>query len=115
MDQSSIDACPFESTKRSRFGQIGSFGSKYMVRFHRVYTRGASAIGVPGCPEFACCTASMERVRMVLIQSWSTVVSAVGSATSGTLMGCLLCLIGRLSVLRAKRPYRDGADAARPD
>src|SRR5437764_4253628 len=24
-------------------------------------------MGVPGCPEFACCTASMESVRMVLM------------------------------------------------
>src|ERR1022692_2327180 len=30
------------------------------------------AIGVPGCPELAACTASMERVRMVLTQSWSS-------------------------------------------
>src|SRR6266705_808283 len=66
-DQSSIEAWPFESTNRSRLGQIGSFGSKRMTRFQSVYTSGASAIGVPGCPDFACWTASMERVRMVLI------------------------------------------------
>src|ERR1022692_989050 len=30
------------------------------------------AIGVPGCPELAACTASMERVRMVFMQSWSS-------------------------------------------
>src|SRR5438128_2593638 len=28
-------------------------------------------MGVPGCPDFACCTASMHRVRMVLMQSSS--------------------------------------------
>src|ERR1700719_4722310 len=28
-------------------------------------------IGVPGCPEFACCTASIESVRIVLMQSAS--------------------------------------------
>src|SRR5262245_31776799 len=32
---------------------------------------GAKAIGVPGWPELACCTASIERVRMVLMLSWS--------------------------------------------
>src|SRR5580698_4212273 len=32
---------------------------------------GASAIGVPGCPEFAFSTASMESVRMVSIESLS--------------------------------------------
>src|SRR5262245_41529568 len=29
------------------------------------------AIGVPGWPEFACWTASIDNVRMVLIDSWS--------------------------------------------
>src|SRR5207244_7637801 len=51
----------------ARWGQTGSCGSKRMTRFQSVYTSGASAIGVPGCPDFACCTASIERVRMVLI------------------------------------------------
>ena len=31
--------------------------------------QGASAMGVPGCPELACWTASIESVRMVLIDS----------------------------------------------
>src|SRR5215471_20437461 len=66
-DQSNIEAWPFDSTKRSRLGQMGSCGSKRRTRFQIVYTSGASAIGVPGCPDFACCTASIERVRMVLI------------------------------------------------
>ena len=30
-------------------------------------------MGVPGCPEFACCTASMLRVLIVLIESKSLV------------------------------------------
>src|SRR5262245_56724460 len=30
-----------------------------------------SAIGVPGWPDFACCTASIESVRMVLIDNWA--------------------------------------------
>src|SRR5437773_12287757 len=67
-----MEACPFDSTKRSRFGQIGSTGSKRMTRFQSVYTSGASAIGVPGCPDFACCTSSIDRVRIVLIDSWSS-------------------------------------------
>src|SRR6266436_7054599 len=66
-DHSSIEAWPLESTNRSRLGQMGSCGSKRMTRFQSVYTSGASAIGVPVCPDFACWTASIERVRMVLI------------------------------------------------
>src|SRR5438270_6447643 len=34
------------------------------------------AMGVPGWPELACCTASMDRVRMVLTQSWSIGLAA---------------------------------------
>src|SRR5262249_17794845 len=77
-----MEACPFDSTKRSRFGQIGSTGSKRMTRFQSVYTSGASAIGVPGCPEFACCTASIDRVRMVLIDSWSSCSLVMVSSSS---------------------------------
>src|SRR5262252_4863442 len=71
-----MEAWPFESTKRSRFGQIGSTGSKRMTRFQSVYTSGASASGVPGCPDFACWTTSIERVRMVLIAN-CTIFSSV--------------------------------------
>src|SRR5690348_1855808 len=34
-------------------------------------------MGVPGCPEFACCTASMDSVRTVLMQSSSKSVPPV--------------------------------------
>src|SRR5262244_807362 len=77
-----MEACPLESTKRSRLGQIGSCGSKCITRFQSVYTSGASAMGVPGCPDLACCTASIESVRMVLIQSWSNSVWVRGDATT---------------------------------
>src|SRR5580698_350798 len=86
MDQSNIDACPFESTKRSRLGQMGSCGSKRITRFHKVYTRGASAIGVPGCPDLACWTASIERVRIVLMANWAALTSVVALAAVTELM-----------------------------
>jgi hypothetical protein len=41
-----------------------------------VKASGASAIGVPGWPDFAFSTASMDSVRMVLIES-STVPSVL--------------------------------------
>src|SRR5262245_5637681 len=40
------------------------------------------AIGVPGCPELACCTASMESVRMVLMESVSRSIVGIGAACS---------------------------------
>src|SRR5262249_43977767 len=72
------DAWPFDKMKRSRFGQIGSSGSKRMVRFQIVYTTGASAIGVPGCPDLACWTASIARVRIVLIANCTIFSSVTG-------------------------------------
>src|SRR4051794_39384573 len=38
-----------------------------MIRVHSTCASGASAIGVPGCPEFAFCTASIARPRITLI------------------------------------------------
>src|SRR5581483_219973 len=67
-------------TNRSRLGQIGSSGSKRRKYCQRVKATGARAIGVPGCPEFAACTASIDRVRMVLIASWSGSVAGMISA-----------------------------------
>src|SRR5262245_57654807 len=34
-------------------------------------------MGAPGCPELACCTASIASVRMVLIDSWSICCTVV--------------------------------------
>src|SRR5581483_11473712 len=51
----------------SRLGQIGSCGSKRRKRCHRQYATGARAIGVPGCPEWASWTASIDNVRIVLM------------------------------------------------
>src|SRR5271170_4763409 len=62
-----MEACPAESTKRSRLCQTGSCGSKRRNCCHSVYATGAIAMGVPGCPEFAACTPSMDKVRMVLM------------------------------------------------
>jgi hypothetical protein len=36
-----------------------------------VYATGANAIGVPGCPEFAACTASIDNVPMVFTANLS--------------------------------------------
>src|SRR5215472_14169798 len=62
-----MDACPIDNTKRSRFGHTGSCGSNRRNRCQRQDAVGARAMGVPGCPELAACTPSMERVRMVLM------------------------------------------------
>jgi hypothetical protein len=63
--------------KRSRFIHFGFAGWKCRNRSQRTCTTGAKAIGVPGWPEFAFWTASMARVRIVLMQGRSRLGSFV--------------------------------------
>src|SRR4029453_5067161 len=67
-----IDPCPAERTKRSRSGQRGFDGECFRYLVHSTYAIGAAPIGNPGCPEFACCTASAARNRIVLTASCSS-------------------------------------------
>jgi hypothetical protein len=46
--------------------------SYFMMRVNNTCASGANAIGVPGCPEFARCTASIDRPRMTLIARCSS-------------------------------------------
>src|ERR1044071_2783861 len=71
---------------------MGSCGSKRITRFQIVYTSGASAIGVPGCPDLACWTASIERVRIVLIANCIMFSSVIVS--SGQFSLRFSCLYG---------------------
>src|SRR5438045_3823451 len=48
-----------------------------MWRVKSLYPNGARAIGVPGWPELAFCTASMDSVRTVLMQSASRLVFGI--------------------------------------
>src|ERR1700740_1439429 len=77
-----MEAWPIDNTKRSRLGHTGSAGSKRRNCCHKQYATGASAIGVPGCPELAACTASMERVRIVLmlVRSMLSITGEMGDA-----------------------------------
>ena len=51
---------------------------------------GGQAIGVPGWPEFACCTASMDSVRMVFTQRRSRASTSMAGSLS-----CVTLLPGR--------------------
>ena len=66
-------AWPADSTKRSRSGQAGSAGSKRRCRVNSVYATAAAPMGMPGWPEFAFCTPSTARKRMVSMQRSSRV------------------------------------------
>src|SRR5436190_24064386 len=63
--------CPADSTNRSRSGHFGLRGLCLRCFCHSTYAMGAAPMGSPGWPELAFWTASMARVRMVLMASWS--------------------------------------------
>src|SRR4249920_1786242 len=62
-----------------------------MTRVQSTWARGASAIGVPGCPELAFCTASMARARMTLMPAGSTSPRPVRASSAAAATVTLLC------------------------
>jgi hypothetical protein len=51
---------------------------------------GARAIGVPGCPDSAFCTASIDKVRMVSMQSLSIeAVFGFNISSAAVMTSCL--------------------------
>src|SRR5690606_2827640 len=73
----SMDAWPADRTKRTRSHQRGLAGECFRCPVNRVYPTGARPMGAPGCPEFAFCTASMERTRTAFTQSRSSSVIGI--------------------------------------
>src|SRR5262245_17194388 len=66
-----MEPWPFETTKRSRFGQAGLAGLWRRWRFQRATAISAMPIGMPGCPDLAASTASIASARMALANSAS--------------------------------------------
>ena len=76
----SIEPCPAERTNRSRSAQSGCCGSNLRNFVNNTYAKSAQPIGNPGCPEFAACTPSAERMRIVLTARssvWGSIVVSV--------------------------------------
>src|SRR5512143_4227152 len=90
-----MEACPQERTNLSRPLQSGFAGLYRRYFVHSRYDSGASPIGVPGCPDFAFWTASIDRNRMALI---ARISSALFSKSLPLLRGGLLTLL-RLELL----------------
>ena len=68
-EYSSIEACPFDSTNRSRSHQPGFPGLNLSTSRQSTSATSASPMGAPGWPELAFWTASIERARMALASS----------------------------------------------
>ena len=77
-------ACPADSTKRSRSGHLGLVGLCRRRRVHKTYAIGAAPNGIPGCPEFAFWTASIDSVRMVLMRRATIGCGRQAARCSGT-------------------------------
>ncbi len=79
----SMDAWPFDNTKRSRSNQCGLRGLCFRWPPgtpsaergpHKATAMSAMPMGAPGWPELACCTASIASARMALAMVWGVVM-----------------------------------------
>ena len=71
-----MEACPLESTKRSRSTHSGCAGLYLRKSPHRTWAMSAIPIGAPGCPDLARSTASIESARMQLASSRRVVIGS---------------------------------------
>src|SRR5919107_651977 len=77
-----MEPWPAESTKRSRSGHVGSLASYLRYFVNRTVAMSAAPSGRPGCPDFACSTASMASARTAFARSeWETRSGEAGSDT----------------------------------
>src|SRR5579864_5346531 len=97
-------ACPAESTNRSRSTHSGLAGLCRRWRVHRTYAMVAAPIGIPGCPELAACTASIESILIVLMQRSSRLPADVPVAGS---IARRSSLMGDASGRRSNRAVND--------
>ena len=65
----SIDPCPADKTNRSRLIHSGLLGSNFKKFLKRTAHTSAIPMGIPGCPEFAFCTASIDKKRIAFARS----------------------------------------------
>ena len=91
---------PAESTNRSRLGQRGFPGLWRRCRVQRIYAAGAIPIGIPGCPDFAFWTASIDRQRIVFMQSSSRALRLGWRGSSSSEAGT-----GGVSVMKSESSY----------
>ena len=59
----SIEPCPADKINLSLFNQLGFLGLNFKKYLNKIVTTSAIPIGIPGCPELAFWTASIERKR----------------------------------------------------
>ena len=68
-EYNSIDPWPADNTNLSLFIQLGLLGLKFKKFLKRTVATSAMPIGIPGCPELAFCTASIDKNRIAFANS----------------------------------------------
>ena len=68
-EYNNIDPCPADKTNLSLLSQLGFFGLNLKKYLNRIVATLAIPIGIPGCPELAFCTASMDKNLIALDKS----------------------------------------------
>ena len=64
-----MEPCPADKTNRSLLIQSGLLGSNFKKCLKRTVHTSAIPMGIPGCPEFAFCTASIDKKRIAFARS----------------------------------------------
>ena len=59
-----MEPCPADKTNLSLFNQLGFLGLNFKKYLNKIVATSAIPIGIPGCPELAPCTASIDRKRI---------------------------------------------------
>ena len=59
-----MEPCPADKTNLSLFNQSGFFGLNLRKFLNKTVTTSAIPIGIPGCPELAFCTPSIDKNLM---------------------------------------------------
>src|SRR6476620_11694541 len=77
-----MEPWPDESTKRSRSGQRGSAASNFRNLVNSTVATSAMPIGMPGWPDLACSTASIDSARKAFAMRRSLGFLAAGKGAS---------------------------------
>jgi hypothetical protein len=64
-----MEPCPAERINLSRLNHFGFAGSNFKNLVNKTVATSAIPIGRPGCPLFACCTASIDKNLIALARS----------------------------------------------
>ena len=72
-----MEPCPADKTNLSLFNQSGFFGLNLRKFLNKTVATSAIPIGIPGWPEFAFCTASIDKNLMQFAKSLCSLLKII--------------------------------------